>query len=77
MTTIAPRSTSDAARAAALRALDEVRPAVSELGTALAALRDALPAEQRADAERAFMNAFGNAVVCEARRSSVGAPAAG
>jgi hypothetical protein len=51
----------------AREALAGVAPAVSELGRALAELRDALPGDQRADGERAFMNAFGNAVWAEAR----------
>lgn len=55
------------ARAAVLHALDDVRPALSELGAALANLRGALPPEARREAERLFMNAFGNAVVAEAR----------
>ena len=48
-------------------ALRSVAPAVSVIGRALADLRRALPAEHRAQAERAFMNAFGNAVWAEAR----------
>lgn len=68
--------TSQLARSAAFRALDDVRPAVSELGTALANLLEALPPEARSEAERLFMNAFGNALIAEARAWSrcAGAP---
>lgn len=53
-------------KAAAAAALGAVQPAVSALGEALAELRAALPPEHVAEAERAFMNAFGNAVWADA-----------
>lgn len=60
----------DIVRRASDEALRHVSPAISEIGRALADLRDALPAEHRPEAERAFMNAFGNAVWAEARGAS-------
>jgi hypothetical protein len=54
------------AREAAAEALQAVAPAVDALAQALAELRDALPPEHRAEGERAFMNAFGNAVWADA-----------
>lgn len=55
-------------RAAAADALTSVEPAVDALAQALADLRDVLPPEHRAEGERAFMNAFGNAVWGAAHR---------
>lgn len=70
MTTVnEDRSPPATLRAQALRALDEVHPAVTELARALADLRDGLPPEHRAEAARTFMNALGNAVVAEAKAS--------
>lgn len=54
------------AREAAAEALRAVAPALSALGQALAELREALPPEHRVEGERAFMNAFGNAVWADA-----------
>lgn len=53
-------------KVAATEALRTVQPAVSALGQALAELRAALPPEHRTEGERAFMNAFGNAVWADA-----------
>jgi hypothetical protein len=52
----------DSVRSATAAALRDTAPAVTELGLALRELRAALPPDLRADAERVFMNAFGNAV---------------
>jgi hypothetical protein len=52
----------DAVRSATAAALRDLGPAVTELGLALRELRASLPSSLRPDAERAFMNAFGNAV---------------
>ena len=59
----------DPVRAATVDALRRVTPAVGELGRALAELLENLPSEHRAEAERVFMNAFGNAVWAEGHRA--------
>lgn len=66
MSIITTNTTSDdVVHAAATSALRNCADAVTVLGRALADLRDTLPGDLRADGERAFMNAFGNAVWAE------------
>lgn len=62
MTTSTDHTDQDLVRAATREALRACAPAVTELGLAMSELRSTLPPSLRPEAERVFMNAFGNAV---------------